>query len=248
MNKVLPVIGIIGEVSMPSPTSAFQNFKRQGCIDTYTNAIEKNDAIASIIPFVKNFTNITIFTYINKIDALLIPGGYDVNPKLYNEDKKDECKPGDINFDKFSIELIKEAIAQKKPILGICKGCQILNVACGGTLYQDQKYDNREDKTYNHFDLNNIDTPSHKIIINKNSVLNSIFKKQVIDVNSLHHQSINQVGNTLNLCALSFDGSVEGVEYFDPSYFCVGVQWHPETLLSKTDTMKPLFSAFINSI
>jgi len=248
MNKILPIVGVIGEISNPSPTSAFQDFKRQGCVDTYTTAIEKNNAISLIIPYVKDFTKITIYSYINKIDALLIPGGYDVNPQLYNEDKKEECKPGDINFDKFSIELIKEAFNQKKPILGICRGCQLLNVAFGGSLYQDQKYDNRDEKVYNHFDLKNIDTPSHQIIINKNSLLNSIFKKQVIDVNSLHHQSINQVGNSLNLCALSIDGSVEGIEYFDPSYFCIGVQWHPETLLSKTDTMKPLFSAFINSI
>lgn len=248
MKKGLPIIGVIGEISKPSSTSAFQDFNRQGCVDTYTTAIEKNNAIATIIPYVKNFTNMTIYSYINRIDALMIPGGYDINPQLYKEEIKEECKPGDINYDKFSIELIKEAFAQKKPILGICRGCQLLNVAFGGSLYQDQKYDKRDDKTYNHFDLNNISTPSHKIIINKNSQLNLIFKKQVIDVNSLHHQSINQVGNNLNLSALSLDGSVEGIEYCDSSYFCVGVQWHPESLLSKTDTMNPLFSSFINSI
>ncbi|MDC7249363.1 MAG: gamma-glutamyl-gamma-aminobutyrate hydrolase family protein [Sphaerochaetaceae bacterium] len=248
MQNKFKLIGIIGEISPPSPTSAFQNFKRQGCVDTYTQSIEKVNAIPIIIPFVKEYNSDTIVSYISKIDGLLIPGGMDIEPSLYGEKRKEECQKSNKENDQFCLELIKEALFQKKPILGICKGCQLLNVALNGTLFQDQKYDLRESKEYNHSDLNKIDTPSHKIIINKDSKLNKIFNKQVLSVNSLHHQSINQVGNSLNLSALSLDGLVEAIEHENPNYFCIGVQWHPETLFTKDDSMKPLFEAFVNSI
>jgi len=248
MNKILPIIGILGEISPPSPVSVFQMFNRQGCVDTYTQSIEKLNAIPIIIPYIAKYSTKTITSYISKIDALLIPGGMDVEPEIYGEKRIKECKKGNLDYDKFSIALIKEAIKQKKSILGICKGCQLLNVALKGTLYQDQQYDQRDSKEINHLDFNNICTNSHTIIINKDSHLNKIFNLQVLEVNSLHHQSINQVGENLRLSALSLDGTVEAIEHVDQNYFCIGVQWHPETLFAKTDSMKPLFKTFVESI
>ncbi len=248
MHNKLKIIGIIGEISLPSPTSAFQNFKRQGCVNTYTTSIEKVNALPLIIPYVENYNSDTILSYVSKIDALLIPGGMDIDPSLYGELRKEECQKSNKEYDQFSLTLIKEALLQKKPILGICKGCQLLNIALNGSLFQDQKYDLRESKEYNHSDLNHIDSPSHKIIINKTSKLNKIFNKQVLSVNSLHHQSINQVGNSLNLAALSLDGLVEAIEHENPNYFCIGVQWHPETMFMREDSMRPLFESFVNAI
>lgn len=248
MNKKTAVIGIIGEISPPSPSSAFQQFKRQGCVDTYTNAIEKVDAIPIILPYIKNYNSNTIESLISKIDGLIIPGGLDIDPSLYGEDRIKECQKSDKDFDIYCINLIKEALKKKKSILGICKGCQLINVALGGSLFQDQNSDNRESKELNHLDLNHIDTMSHKIIINKGSSLNKIFNKQVLNVNSLHHQSINKVGKGLVLSALSLDGLVEGIEMEDNSHFCIGVQWHPETLFARDELMRPLFKAFVDSV
>lgn len=248
MNKDFKTVGIIGEISPPSPTSVFQNFDRQGCVETYTSAIEKANALPLIIPYIKNYNSKIVKNYISLLDALLIPGGDDVDPSLYNEERKKECQKGNKEYDLFSLELIIEAMKQKKPILGICKGCQLLNVACGGTLFQDQKYDLRESKDINHNDLKNISNTSHKVVINKKSKLYKIFNKQVIDVNSIHHQSINKVGDNLFLSALSSDGVVEAIETEDKDYFCIGVQWHPETLLVNSKSMEPLFKAFVECI
>ncbi len=247
MSNIIPTIGIIGEITLPSPTSAFQNFKRQGCVDTYINAFNNLDVNIIIIPYIKENKKQNIENYISKIDGLLLTGGLDVDPSLYNEKRIKECNQSDKDFDLSTIALIKEAIKQHKSILGICRGCQLLNVALEGSLFQDQKFDKRENKDLNHFDLTHIDTPSHQIIINKESKLFNIFKSQILDVNSLHHQSINQVGKDLSLCALSIDGGVEAIEHSDKNYFCIGVQWHPETLISKTDLMFPLFKEFVNS-
>jgi putative glutamine amidotransferase len=248
MNSKTAVIGIVGEISPPSPSSAFQQFKRQGCVDTYTRAIEKVNAIPIILPYIKEYNSDTIKTLISKIDGLLIPGGIDIDPSLYGEDRVSECQNSNKEFDIYCIDIIKETVKEKKPILGICRGCQLLNVALGGTLFQDQNLDNRESKEFNHLALDYIDTVSHKIIINKDSKLNRIFNKRVLSVNSLHHQSINKVGNDLVLSALSLDGLVEAIEGEDPSSFCIGVQWHPETLFTKDESMAPLFKAFIDSI
>jgi len=245
MENTTPLIGILGELSPPSPNSAFQNFKRQGCVDTYVSIFEKLQTNAIIIPFFSNSSEKIVKKYISSIDGLLLLGGNDVTPSLYNETKKDECKKTNKQYDLFTINLINEAYKQKKPILGICRGAQMINITFNGTLYQDQKYDKRESKEQNHFDLNNIDTYSHKIIINKESLLYKIFQKQIIDVNSLHHQSINEVGNNLKLSALSLDGVVEAIEHIDEKRFIIGVQWHPETLFTKNNTMEPLFREFI---
>lgn len=247
MSKNLPIIGILGEVSPPSPKSAFQSFKRQGCVDTYTKIFEKLNTPAIIIPDLNSFNDEIIAKYISNIDGLVIPGGADVSPLLYNEEKKDVCGNTFLDKDIYAIKLIKEAYKQRKPILGICRGAQLLNVAFSGSLFQDQKLSNRENHTFNHMDLNNIDTKSHKIIINKDSKLFNIFNKQILDINSLHHQSINKIGANIKISAMSFDGLVEAIELDDNNYFALGLQWHPETLFSKSDDMKPLFEEFIKS-
>ncbi|MGD1823270.1 MAG: gamma-glutamyl-gamma-aminobutyrate hydrolase family protein [Pleomorphochaeta sp.] len=246
LNKI-PLIGILGESSPPSPNSAFQNFRRQGCVDTYTSIFEKLNTNAIIIPSLSNYNQDIIEKYISTIDGLMLIGGADITPDLYNEERVKECGKTNITHDKYTIDLILEAYKQNKSILGICRGAQIINVAFSGSLYQDLKYDNRENKDKNHLDLNNIDTPSHKIIINKDSKLYTLFNKQILDVNSLHHQSINQVGNNLRLSAISEDGLVEAIESDEDNRFILGLQWHPETLFSKSDEMKPIFESFIQS-
>ncbi len=248
MSKQLPIIGILGEISPPSPSSVFQNFKRQGCVDSYTSIFETLNTPSILLPELKNYNDDIISRFISNIDGLLIPGGADVSPSLYNEQKKEVCGNTYLEKDIYAIKLIKEAFKQKKPILGICRGAQLLNVAFSGSLFQDQKLSNRENHDFNHMDLNNIETISHQVIINKDSQLFNIFYKQILETNSLHHQSINKIAENFKISAISFDGLIEAIELDNPNYFVLGIQWHPETLFAKSDDMKPLFEAFIKAL
>jgi len=247
MNNKLPIIGILGEISPPSPKSVFQKFKRQGCVDTYTSIFEQLMVPVIIIPDLSFYNDKLIEKYISCIDGLVIPGGSDVTPSLYNEEKQSECGQTFLEKDIYAIKLIKEAYKQNKSILGICRGSQLINVAFSGSLFQDQNLSNRENHNFNHTDLKNIDSYSHKILINQDSRLFNIFKKDQIYTNSLHHQSIKKVGHNFKISAMSFDGLVEAIEFENPNHFIIGVQWHPETLFSKSNEMKPLFEDFIKS-
>ena len=173
---------------------------------------------------------------ISMVDGLLIQGGKDVSPSLYGEDKVPECGTNDIMEDEFHIALIKEAIRQKKPILGICRGLQIINVTLGGTLYQHLP--NQE-----HRHLEDYENPSHTISVVPGTKLASIFGEGVLHVNSLHHQGIKNLAPSLTAAAYSPDGLIEAVE----ADGIIAVQYHPEAMKEKYGEYQRLFDFFIEN-
>lgn len=169
-------------------------------------------------------------------DGLFIPGGADVEPALYGESRTDKCgKPNPVR-DTAEPLLIKAFYNTDKPVLAVCRGVQIMNVALGGTLYQDIK---------GHFSAASIIKTTHSVKIHKSSRLHSIIGKTIIKINSMHHQAVKACAPPLTVSAVSPDGITEAVEAPDKKFF-IDVQWHPEQL-SRTDAPSAaLFGAFVS--
>jgi len=174
------------------------------------------------------------------LDSLIITGGnFDIHPNFYNEAIKNS---GSIKNDrtKFEIKIFNYFLKQKKPILGICGGEQLINIACGGSLIQDIKIN--KEFNINHEQINPRNEISHSITIYKDSKLYKIIKRNKIYVNSAHHQSVNKLGKNLIKVAEAEDNIIEAIEHTKHPW-CIGVQWHPEFLITKYD--KLLLSEFV---
>lgn len=163
-------------------------------------------------------------------DGLLLPGGADLNPALYHQLPDPTVTDYFDEIDALDLNLIQAFMQQHKPILGICRGLQVLNVAFGGTLIQD--IPNHSQKADRH-------VLTHEVKIVKDSQLASIFNEST-QVNSLHHQVIDRLGDGLKAVAFSSKGYIEAIEADN----ILAVQWHPEALTHEPDQLK-LFKSFI---
>ncbi|MGX7204420.1 gamma-glutamyl-gamma-aminobutyrate hydrolase family protein [Enterococcus pingfangensis] len=181
--------------------------------------------------------------YVATIDKLLLAGGQDVTPFLYEEEPHPKLGPTSTERDSFEMALIKEAIRQNKPIFTVCRGTQLLNVTLGGTLYQDlsqyPKWEVKHDMfpTVPDFGL-------HSITVKANSTLAPLFGEQA-KVNSYHHQAIKDLAESLVPIAWAPDGIVEAVESRDKNTKILGVQWHPELTRKKDPKEQSLFDYFV---
>ncbi len=175
-------------------------------------------------------------------DGLLLPGGADVNPSLYGEEKSIKCgNPNELR-DRFEPQILKDFLETGKPILGICRGAQIINVYFGGTLFQDIK----DTQKVKHSDFFGRAKSTHSIDICEDSLLFEIIKSKKCGVNSIHHQAINKVGEDLTVVAVSEDGFTEAVE--NKAYgFCLAIQWHPEHMAKKDEAQMKIFSSFVRA-
>lgn len=205
----------------------------------YISCIKKAGGVVELMPPSKDAD--AVKQYVMKYDGIIIPGGADVAPSLYGEQKGANCGKQDAMRDIFEPLLISETLKRKKPLLCICRGMQILNVCFGGTLYQD--ITNLTD--IKHSNILKKNTRAHDIKINKDSILFSIVEKEVMPVNSLHHQAIKTLGNGLKASAESPDGFIEGVE-LDGYEKCIAIQWHPEHMAYREESQQKIFEKFVN--
>lgn len=202
----------------------------------YVTAIEKAGGTAIIIPLSQN----NVLTFIELIDGLLLSGGGDISPWLYGCEPRVGLKSVNVERDLFEIRLVREAINRGIPILGICRGCQLLNVALGGTLVQDIS---SEIKTnIPHFYITPPSFRVHKVKLDPSSKLAKIYGTTELMVNSSHHQAVNKLGKGLKAVAWAPDGVIEGIESMEER-FIIGVQWHPERILDNLQLK--LFKEFI---
>ena len=151
----------------------------------------------------------------------------------------------DTNRDNLEIAIVNAAVSNPKPILGICRGVQIMNVALGGDLFTDIEDQKKDALKHDWFPGYPRDRISHAVEIRSGSLLNKIFDISSVEVNSLHHQAIRNLSTALTATAFAPDGLIEAVEIGSHPFF-VGVQWHPEWLFSSETTQK-LFKTFINA-
>ncbi len=180
------------------------------------------------------------------LEGLVLTGGTDVNPALYGQERGRESDEPDDARDELETRLIREALADDVPVLAICRGMQLLNVACGGTLIQHLA------STDVHRAKNTGDEPGrhravHTVRVAGGTRLAAIAGEGEHAVNSRHHQAVDRVGEGLIVSAVSSDGVVEALEKPDHP-FAVAVQWHPEdrTLVSEAD--RKLFEAFAGAM
>ena len=194
----------------------------------YSESLEKVGATTILLP--NNPAKVE--TYLNFLDGLLVTGGdFDVDPQIYGEVKQSPKVNIKKNRTDFELKITKLAIQRNLPILGICGGQQLLNVASGGTLIQH--IPDKIKSKINHEQENPRNEGSHEITIFKESKLFQITKKNRMYVNSAHHQAVEKLGKGMTINAVAEDGIIEGIENPDLD-FCIGVQWHPEFLIDET--------------
>jgi putative glutamine amidotransferase len=185
----------------------------------------------------------------DRLDGLLLAGGPDVDPSHYGEDRKPSCGRSDPVRDCVEITLTRWALADHKPVLGLCRGLQALNVALGGTLHQDLATE--RPGTLRH-DCSTAaegfqrDALVHEVRVERGTRLAEILQTDRVPVNSLHHQGIEKLASSLKATAFAPDGLIEGVEGTD-SGFLLGVQWHPEELAATYASHRRLFEAFVSA-
>lgn len=182
-------------------------------------------------------------TYISKIDKLLLAGGHDVSPVHYGEDPHPLIQGIHPDRDVFELALIKEAVAQNKPIFGICRGMQLLNVAFGGSLYQDLSL--IDHPTIKHVQLPTFfQFPTHGVKIKEDSRLAALLGT-TYHVNSFHHQAVKTVADDFNVIATAPDGVVEAIESTAYGAPILGIQWHPELAAHKLPSEQSIFNFLV---
>lgn len=229
-----PVIGI---------TSQFENVVNTRLINlnsTYVDAIAKAGGVPLVIPIT---TNLDILdSYLDVVDGLIFSGGGDISPLLFGEEPIKGIGKICLDRDKFELELFKLAYEKGTPILGICRGLQVGNIALGGTLYQDI-YSQLEG-VLEHVCSHNVHQGFHSIKVEQESILFDIFKKDKLVINSQHHQSIKDLGQDLKVIARASDKIIEAVESTNENFF-LGLQFHPEAMIKYDDEFIKIFDYFI---
>ena len=176
-----------------------------------------------------------------KYDGLLLPGGDDINPSMYGAEKSEKCGKQHPQRDELEPALFNAFLNSGKPILGICRGMQMINVCMGGTMHQDIK----EISKVNHSEFLKRKKGNHIVTITDDTKLKNIVDCQNLTVNSLHHQAVDKIGNKLIVAAVSEDGFVESVEHTEHK-FCIGVQWHPEHMAQHNPIQQRIITEFVN--
>ena len=175
-----------------------------------------------------------------KCDGLLLSGGEDVDPKYYGQTPTEKCGTIVPWRDEVEMKMLDAFVATGKPIFGICRGEQLMNVYFGGTLHQDIVHLSQS----KHDDYPRKNQGCHTVSLNGGTKFASIMKKQTFRVNSLHHQAAATVGKDMIVGAVSEDGIIEAIEHASHP-FCMGVQWHPEHMVRYSKQQRRIFEAFV---
>lgn len=239
--KHFPLIGIAGNHRQDETEedSYLLSYTPNGFI----KGLEAACALPVILPISRAET---AQEFISRIDGLVLAGGQDVSPLLFGEEPHLKVGRTYPLRDAFEMTLIKEAYKQKKPIFAVCRGLQILNVAFGGTLYQDLESQN-PDVTVLHNQKTMPTMPTHSIQIASGSELSKILGSKAV-VNSYHHQAVKTLAKNFEPVAWSSDGIVEAFESKDAEHFILAVQWHPEIMLDAYDSMQQVFNNFVEHV
>lgn len=212
--------------------------------ETYTHAVHHAGGTPLIIPPLISTEDLP--PLLERLDGLILSGGEDLAPERYGQSRGPHLGRVDEVRDAGELALVRAWLAQAKPVLAICRGHQVLNVALGGTLYQDitESLPNALDHAF--VPARPMERTVHTIDLQPNSRLAEMLGETTVAVNSAHHQAVAGVGRHLVVTAHAPDGVIEGSEMPDHR-FCVGVQWHPEAMVKVSETMWPLFETFIEA-
>ena len=213
----------------------------EAVLDAYTRAVLEAGGLPVILPIALAEPAL-VKEYLEVIDGLIMTGGADIHPSFYGQIVLERCGEIDEERDGFEVELIHVARDRDLPLLGICRGLQVLNVALGGSLYQDLSYRQGTDPAHMSPRERRGD-PAHPIAIVAGSRLADILGARELPVTSTHHQIIRDLAPELAVSAVAPDGVIEGLE--GPGRFLLAVQWHPERMAARHPEQLALFRALV---
>ena len=232
----LPIIGITSDLE---DNGGYSKYPWYALRQNYCSSVTKSGGAPIILVNEMNLVE----QYSKLLDGLIISGGdFDINPEYFGEKINYSNVKTKSSRTEFEIEIVQRLLELNKPVFGICGGQQLLAVILGCTLWQHIPADIKG--AMNHEQTNPRHEAGHYIKIKKNTKLYDIVKTDKMNVNSAHHQSVNKTPKNITINAIAPDGVIEGIE--DQKYkWCVGVQWHPEFLISSHD--KKIYDSFISA-
>ncbi len=211
----------------------------------YIKALEIAGVVPIIVPPLSDEDSVRVI--LSRVDGVLLTGGEDVEPSLYGQPRMEQCGPSNAARDATEIALVRAAREMKKPLLAICRGPQLLNVALGGTLFQD--IPSQVEGALDHNEKDERSHRVHPVEVEAGSRLADAVQSTSLSVNSLHHQSVRDVAPALRVTATAPDGVVEGLETPDEDWWVLAVQWHPEEMTEAPDSPdRGIFKAFADRL
>lgn len=231
-----PIIGVMPQYDLQAD--------RIQIVPDYFKMILRTGGIPILLPMVQSVEDGRVL--VEGCDGFLFTGGQDVNPRLYEEDLcacTDEIFPERDAFEQMMYHLVLKA---GKPVLAICRGMQLINIACGGRLFQDVRIQSREERPLWHDQRKRPEAPAHSVRVQEGGLLHGIVGEKELMVNSMHHQGIQRLGRGLTSQAIARDSLIEAFSV-DALDFGLGVQWHPEMLGYGDGASRKIFEAFINA-
>lgn len=235
-----PLIGVTTSISFggENPERAYVN-------STYLLAIQEAGGVP--VPLPPQLGDGALEELSSRLDGLLLTGGGDLDPKTFGESPHPTVYDVAPARDRLEMDLVRRCISEGRPILAICRGIQLLNVALGGSLYQDVASDPGTE--IKHQQTGPRDKLTHLVKVMSGSFLARVLGEDELRVNSMHHQAVKALGKNMVAVAHAPDQIIEGIELTDagPDRFVLGVQWHPEELVSTDSAARNLFSAFVSA-
>ncbi len=236
-----PLIGITGRKDASARLVTSQMYSVG---ETYVQAVHRAGGLPLIIP--PMFVEADSETLIARLDGLLLSGGEDIHPRHYGQSPEAWLGGVDESRDATELGLVHAALEAQIPLLAICRGHQVLNVALGGSLYQDLAAQVPGVLDHAFLMSRSLEQSVHEVTLDAGSQVAQILGGTSFSVNSAHHQSVQSAGVGLRIVAYAPDGVVEAIELAGYP-FCIGVQWHPEAMVRRDPEMLPLFMAFVES-
>lgn len=227
-------------VGLSSTQTMLNGMKFSSLKQLYTEAIEKAGGISFIIPFLSDPDNAKDIIF--AVDILVLTGGLDIHPLLYNEEPHNELQETDQNRDYIEKALLEAADKKGIPIFGICRGMQMINCFYGGNLHQDISTEIKN--SIGHFAPYSASTFHHTIDIEKGGFLDNIYNTEKLSVNSVHHQSIKDLAKGFKIAARAKDGVVEAIENKEKKIYAV--QFHPEAMMENNPMFSEIFKFILN--
>lgn len=236
MGPIIGITGNQGQITSDVDTNMKINYSPAG----YARAVRRAGGTPVIIPLGQPDT---AKNYIDFIDGLLLTGGQDISPLMYGEEPHLSIGLTHPKRDRVESALIREALASQTPILGVCRGMQLVNVVLGGTLIQD--LNEEAGVSIQHVQRSLSQYPTHTISVKSDSYLANILPNNM-HINSAHHQAVKSLGKGLKVAAWSSDNVIEAFESDDAHHHIIGVQWHPEDLIESSPECLAVFEDLVN--